>query len=417
MQVDSTRFSSLSPQRQIHLPAPSPAARRLRPIAVTGTNGKTTTTAWIAGVLAAARLTPVMRTSTVGYFLDEEALGLPRDYEAFLDMMGYAATRGARDVVLELTSNALLHGYGAAFPARVAVFTNLSQDHLDKHMSPEAYLYAKSLLFTQMRPDGTAVLNARDDASRILVRSVPKTARVLTYGVPTRGKAWCLADVEAKEVRTSWSGTEVDCVAQAPFTRRAFTLRTQAIGDVFAENALAALTAAVAAGIDLDVALTAIANAPAPPGRFEVMSKNPYVVVDYAHTPDALERTIAAARRLAHGKVTVVFGAAGERDRGKRVPMGVAATAADRVVLTSDNPRGEDPRAIADTVALGLVGLRDVTIELDRRRAIEDAIATANPRDVVLVCGKGHEDVQIIGTKRHPFSDVDVVRGALRGPS
>jgi UDP-N-acetylmuramoyl-L-alanyl-D-glutamate--2,6-diaminopimelate ligase len=399
MQVDSARFRSFAPTGQGHLPAPCTSARALRPIAVTGTNGKTTTTAWIAAALTASRTTPVMRTSTVGYFLDDEPLGLPPDYESFLAMVGYASVRGARDVVLELTSNALLHGYGAAFPASIAVFTNLSHDHLDKHRTPEAYLHAKSLLFAQMSPTGTAVLNARDAACRLLARHIPLGVRVLSYGVPTRGRTWCAPDLDAYEVRTSWAGTEVLCVAKPPFTQRSFMLRTSAIGDVFAENAMAALTAAIAAGIDLDVALRAIAAAPPP------------------HTPDALERTIAAARRLAKGKITVVFGAAGERDAEKREPMGVAATAADRVILTSDNPRRESPREIADGVARGLVGMRDVTIELDRRRAIELAVTAAEPQDVVLVCGKGHEEVQILGTRRVAFSDAEVVRSAVRGRS
>jgi UDP-N-acetylmuramoyl-L-alanyl-D-glutamate--2,6-diaminopimelate ligase len=187
-----------------------------------------------------------------------------------------------------------------------------------------------------------------------------------------------------------------------------------AVGEVFAENALAAYLAAVAAGIEPATAADAISRAAPPPGRFQVVSHNPYVVVDYAHTPDALARTLLAARRLCRGELTVVFGAGGERDTTKRAAMGASASACDRVVLTSDNPRGEDPARIVEQIAWGIADGVSVDVELDRRSAIARAIGRAGPHDVIVVAGRGHETEQLVGTIRMHLSDVDVARAAAR---
>jgi UDP-N-acetylmuramoyl-L-alanyl-D-glutamate--2,6-diaminopimelate ligase len=196
-------------------------------------------------------------------------------------------------------------------------------------------------------------------------------------------------------------------------------IRVRAIGEVYAENALAALLGAVAAGVPPAEAAAAIAASPPPAGRFQVVHEKPYVVVDYAHSPDALARTVAIARGLADrdgARLTVVFGAGGKRDKAKRAPMGEAARPADLVVLTTDNPRDEDPGVIAAAIAEGLAGHPAVRTELDRRRAIESAIADAKANDVVLVAGKGHEVEQIVGAETRRFSDVEVARAALPKP-
>jgi UDP-N-acetylmuramoyl-L-alanyl-D-glutamate--2,6-diaminopimelate ligase len=190
----------------------------------------------------------------------------------------------------------------------------------------------------------------------------------------------------------------------------------RALGEVYAENALAAFLGATAAGVTEDAAARALAEGPPPPGRFEIVHRRPYVVVDYAHSPDALARTVATARALCDGEggtLTVVFGAGGKRDRAKRAPMGEAARPADRVVLTSDNPRDEDPAAIADAIAAGLVGHAGVSRELDRACAIRGALEHVSARDVVVVCGKGHETEQIVGAERRAFSDAAVAREVL----
>ena len=190
----------------------------------------------------------------------------------------------------------------------------------------------------------------------------------------------------------------------------------RAIGDVYAENALAALLGAVAAGVPAAEACAALAEVPPPPGRFEVVHENPYVVVDYAHSPDALARTVQTARKLADvagGKLTVVFGAGGKRDKAKRGPMGEAARAADHVILTTDNPRDEDPAVIARAISEGLRGHARMVTELDRAKAIAMAIDAAADSDVVLIAGKGHETEQFVGSEVCHFSDVDVAKEAL----
>jgi UDP-N-acetylmuramoyl-L-alanyl-D-glutamate--2,6-diaminopimelate ligase len=188
----------------------------------------------------------------------------------------------------------------------------------------------------------------------------------------------------------------------------------RAIGEVHAENALAALAGAVASGVPAEVAARAIAAAPPPPGRFEVVAERPYLVVDYAHSPDALERLVRTAKRIAAGRVTVVFGAGGDRDRAKRAPMGRAARAADRVIVTTDNPRREDPAAIASAIHAGLEGHPRAGTILDRGEAIASAVRDAGPDDVVLVAGRGHEADQVFADGRRPFSDVDVLRRLAR---
>jgi UDP-N-acetylmuramoyl-L-alanyl-D-glutamate--2,6-diaminopimelate ligase len=192
------------------------------------------------------------------------------------------------------------------------------------------------------------------------------------------------------------------------------SFRIRAIGDVYAENALAALGAAISAGVPFANAVAALARAEPPPGRFEVIARRPRVVIDYAHSPDALARTVSIARRLAPARLTVVFGAGGKRDREKRPAMGGAAKPADSVILTSDNPRNEDPAAIAEAIREGLGAHPNVVTELDRRVAIRRAVFEAGPDDVVLIAGRGHETEQIVGSVAVRLSDKDVALEAMR---
>ena len=223
-------------------------------------------------------------------------------------------------------------------------------------------------------------------------------------------------DLVAESVEVTWQGTLVRCRARDASKGLPTEVRVKAIGEVFAENALAALLGAVAAGVPPEAARKAIAYAPPPPGRFEVVSARPWVVVDYAHSPDALARTVTTAKRLAAdggGKLAVVFGAGGKRDKAKRAPMGEAARPANVVVLTSDNPRDEDPADIARAIAEGLKGHPDVRTQLDRRRAIIDTIRKADAKDVILLAGKGHETDQTIGAETKRLSDAEVAIGAI----
>lgn len=410
----------IAPRR---VPPPPAWSSRLFTVGVTGTNGKTTTTAWVAAALRrlarSSGALPVARATTVGFFLDDEPIAVEKSYQGFVDAMHACFERGGRYAAIELTSEALAHGFARAWQCRVGVFTNLTHDHLDAHGSPEHYLASKAQLFVSLQPGATAVLNAGDPVFDLLKEVMPEGVKVLSYAVPSRGAVSGEPDLVATAVDVSWSGTRITCAVRDPASGLPTDVTVRAIGDVYAENALAALLGAVAAGVSPSEAAAALAEAPPPPGRFEVIHERPYVVVDYAHSPDALARTVQIARKLAdqsspaRGKLFVVFGAGGKRDKAKRAPMGEAARPADHVILTTDNPRDEDPALIAAAIEEGLRGHRSVRTELDRRQAIAMTVKAAGEEDVVLIAGKGHETEQQVGTETRHFSDVDVAKEAL----
>ena len=407
------------------VPAPPAWSSQLFTVGVTGTNGKTTTTAWVAAALRrlarSAGVGPVARATTVGFFLDDEPVEIAKTYTGFVDGMSKCAERGGRYAAIELTSEALAHGFARAWQCHVGVFTNLTHDHLDAHGSPEHYLASKAQLFVSLAAGATAVLNAGDPVFELLKEIMPAGVKVLSYAVPSRGPVQGEPDLVATSVDVSWRGTRITCAVKDPASGLPTEVIVRAIGDVYAENALAALLGAVAAGVAPSDARAALADAPPPPGRFEVVHERPYVVVDYAHSPDALARTVQIARKLADGNqpargaLIVVFGAGGKRDKAKRGPMGEAARPADHVILTTDNPRDEDPAVIARAIESGLRGHGSVRTVLDRAAAITMAVKEAGESDVVLIAGKGHEREQIVGDQVREFSDVEVVRGAIEG--
>jgi UDP-N-acetylmuramoyl-L-alanyl-D-glutamate--2,6-diaminopimelate ligase len=396
-------------------PASPDWSERLFTVGVTGTNGKTSTTRWTAACLA--RLArPVAQTTTLGSYLDDAPFDASRDFAGFLATMRAGLDAGGRFAAIEVSSEALARGFARAWPFQVGVFTNLTHDHLDAHGSPEHYLASKAQLFVNLPPGGCAVLNAGDSSSELLAEVLPPGVRVVRYAVPSRGETSGEPELRAVEVEPSWEGTRVTLEGRGELATAPRELRIRAIGDVYAENALAALAAAMVAGVPAEYAAEALARAPVPPGRFEPLraeGSGPRVVVDYAHTPDALARTLAVARTLCAGSLVVVFGAGGDRDRGKRAPMGVAASRADRVVLTSDNPRNEDPARIAAQIHGGIEAQVEVEVELDRRAAIIGAIRAASEDDVIVIAGKGHETDQTAGQRTVPFSDAAVARAAL----
>jgi UDP-N-acetylmuramoyl-L-alanyl-D-glutamate--2,6-diaminopimelate ligase len=406
----------------IPVPAPPDWSRGLFTVGVTGTNGKTSTTRWTAACLA--RLArPVGQTTTLGSYLDDDPFEVTRDFDGFLATMRATLDRGGRYAALELTSEALARGFARAWPCTVGVFTNLTHDHLDAHGSPEHYLASKAQLFVSLPPsEGAAVLNAADPASELIAEVIRPGVRIVRFACPSRGAPVHEPDLLASRVDVSWDGTRVAIEGRGELAGRTPTeLRIRAIGDVYAENALAALAAALVVGVPPCDAAAALAAAPVPRGRFEPVAiadadaGGPRVVVDYAHTPDALARTLAIARSLcAGGRLWVVFGAGGDRDRDKRAPMGAAASAADHVVLTSDNPRREDPAEIAAAIRSGIEGGTDVRVELDRRTAIAGAIRDAADGDVVVIAGKGHETEQTIGSETLAFDDAAEAGAALR---
>lgn len=400
------------------VPAPPDWSRRLFTVGITGTNGKTSTTRWTAACLARVAR-PVAQTTTLGSFLDDAPFEATKDFAGFLATMRAAVDAGGRFASIEMTSEALARGFARAWPCRVGVFTNLTHDHLDAHGSPEHYLASKAQLFVTLPPGGVAVLNGADPASELLAEVIPPGVEVVRYAVPSRGEVAGEPELLAREVEPSWEGTRVVLDGRGALASAPAELRIRAIGDVYAENAIAALSAAIVSGVPAQEAADALAQAPVPRGRFEPVAveggaaAGPRVVVDYAHTPDALARTLAVARRLCNGSLVVVFGAGGDRDKDKRGPMGEAASIADRVVLTSDNPRGEDPARIADAIRAGIAARVDVRVQLDRRAAIREAVTGAAEGDVVLLAGKGHEVDQTIAGVTRPFDDAAEARAAL----
>ena len=378
---------------------------------ITGTNGKTTVAFLLRAILeAAGRQTGLLGTvkSIVGGREEDverttpEAIDLQATFRRMLDA-------GDRACVMEVSSHALELGRAGGIRFATRVFTNLSQDHLDFHPTMEDYFVAKRRLFED---PGPAVINADDEYGRRLIAELETQGDRRPAGEPTTFAVQHPADYRARDVRFDTAGSTFTC--ETPDGRLEITTRLPGLFNV--QNALAALAAARTMGVDSAIARDALAGAARVPGRFEPVDEGQgfAVLVDYAHTPEALENVLRAAREVTRGRLHVVFGAGGDRDRGKRPEMGrIASELADRVIVTSDNPRSEDPAAIVEEILAGTGP--DVERELDRRRAIERAVETAAEGDVVVVAGKGHEQGQELeGGRKVPFDDVTVVRAALR---
>jgi UDP-N-acetylmuramoyl-L-alanyl-D-glutamate--2,6-diaminopimelate ligase len=386
----------------------------LEHVGVTGTNGKTSTTRFVAAALG-SMARPVASFTTIGSFLDEEPIATTKSYRGVLDTILAAKERGGRYAALEVTSEVLALGFAQRWPFRVGVFTNLSHDHLDAHGTPEHYFASKAQLFHALPPGrGIAVVNGCDEVSDLLWEATAPGVRKLAYGVPSRGEARMPLDARARAVAVSLGGTHVTLELGSALGGGTLELTTRAIGEIFAENAVAAFVTALALGAEAAAAAKAIALAAPPPGRFQVVAQAPWIVIDYAHTPDALRRTLTTARQITSGRVCLVFGASGNRDAAKRPVMGAAAANADRVILTSDNARDEDPHVIAAAVREGMPRTLDVQIQLDRAVAIRTAVLEATSDDLIVIAGKGHETTQLIAGVSREFSDADVALRACR---
>jgi UDP-N-acetylmuramoyl-L-alanyl-D-glutamate--2,6-diaminopimelate ligase len=376
---------------------------RLPVVGVTGTNGKTTTAFLIRGLLeAAGRQCGLLGTVTsfVGGTERPTVRTTPEAIElqaTFAEMLA----GGDRACAMEVSSHALALHRADAIHWAVAIFTNLTQDHLDFHGDMEAYFQAKRRLFAAGEPGTTAIVNVDDPYGERL-------ARELGDGVVTVGFSEA-ASVRALDVASDARG--------AGFTLDGRELRIGLPGRFNVLNALCAIAAARALGLDDDTIAQALPRAGAVPGRFEPVDEGQgfTVLVDYSHTPDSLENALRAARELTDGRVLCVFGAGGDRDRGKRPLMGaVAAELADTAIVTSDNPRSEAPEAIVAEILAGTAGHAQPIV--DRREAILHAVGLAEEGDVVLIAGKGHEQGQeLAGGRVVPFDDVTVAREALRG--
>ncbi len=388
--------------------------RELKLIGVTGTNGKTTTTHLIDKILRdQSKETGLIGTihMRIGEVTEEvknttpDALDLQKSFRRMRDV-------NTEYAIIEVSSHALEMGRVRGCNVHTAVFTNLTQDHLDYHKTMENYRYAKSLLFSQLGnsydPDRlkTAVLNADDEASELFATVTP--ARVITYGIDRA------ADVHATDIEITSKGTSFTVQTFAGSVKMDLKL----MGKFNVYNALAATAVGLAEGVSLEAIKDSLEAVAGVNGRFEsVDAGQPFaVLVDYSHTPDSLENALITVKEFAKQRIFCIVGCGGDRDRTKRPIMAQIATKyADRTVLTSDNPRSEEPQAIIDDMLAGLseVAQDRYTAVADRREAIHYAVSQAKPGDVILIAGKGHETYQIIKDQVLPFDDREVAREAI----
>jgi UDP-N-acetylmuramoyl-L-alanyl-D-glutamate--2,6-diaminopimelate ligase len=384
-------------------------SRALHMIGITGTNGKTSVAHWVAQALSQVnRKTAVIGTVGNGFpgALTPTLNTTPDAIELQQRLASYRK-QGATACAMEVSSHGLAQGRANGTTFNVAVLTNLSRDHLDYHGDMDSYADAKARLFNWPGLEWV-VLNV-DDAFGQRLESETRPARVAGYGFQRGavvGEKLRLSQAGLHlEVHTDWGNAELD---------------VPLLGRFNAANLLAVLTTLLVSGVKLDAASQALAHITPPPGRMQTLGgkAHPLVVVDYAHTPDALEKVLATLREIASGgRLICVFGCGGNRDKGKRPLMGqAAARGADEVWVTSDNPRNEEPRHIIEDILAGTGSAKPdhpVHIEPDRARAIFEAIGGAHQGDVVLIAGKGHEDYQEVAGERLPFSDLLVANKAL----
>jgi UDP-N-acetylmuramoyl-L-alanyl-D-glutamate--2,6-diaminopimelate ligase len=387
-------------------------ARRLKLAAVTGTNGKTTTTFLIKHICEKAGLRCGL-LGTVRYEIGDRVLPAvrttPESLEVY-DLLAQIVNAGCKAAAMEVSSHAIALDRVRGLEWDVAVFTNLTQDHLDFHGTMENYFEAKAKLFTDLvdqksKQKPTAVINIDDRYGRLLAERLNKKVSVITYGLGVQ------ADFRASNYHAEFAGTSYQLDARG----KSYLVRVPLIGRFNVANSMAALAAASSMGISLREAILSLGRSPQVPGRLEaVPAKRQFqVFVDYAHSPDALLNVLKTARELSPRKLIVVFGCGGDRDKQKRPLMGrVADDNADFSIITSDNPRKEDPDAIIAEAAKGFRSDRFEKIT-DRAKAIARAIELAQPRDIVLIAGKGHEAYQEFADHTVPFDDIQVARWAL----
>lgn len=388
-------------------------ARALKIAGVTGTNGKTTTT-FLLKQICEATMHRCGLIGTVRYEVGDRILPAARTTPESVEvqeLLWQMRSAGCKAVAMEVSSHALMQERVRGVEFDVAIFTNLTQDHLDYHKSMEAYFDAKARLFTglagQAKKKGKAVINIDDRYGAKLVGRVEKEVPIITYGVGAR------ADFRASNVRIDFNGTSYQVDAGG----KSYLVRLPQIGQFNVYNSLAAIAGASVLGVDVRSAVLALAGAPAVPGRLEAVpaQRNFRVFVDYAHTDDALLNVIKTCRELNPARLIVVFGCGGSRDKTKRPRMGaVVDQHADFAIVTSDNPRQEEPLAIIEDIKPGMIR-GNYEVIADRKEAIFKAIAMAAPRDIVLIAGKGHETYQEFADYTEPFDDVAVARQALEG--
>ena len=390
-------------------------------IGVTGTNGKTTSTYLLAAILDAAGL-PCGRMGTVtvrtgpGPADERDASHTTPEAPEVQSLLREMVDRGCKSCAMEVSSHALVLQRVAGVRFSAAIFTNLTRDHLDFHQDMQQYFLAKRRLFEMLPAGAPAIVNVDDPWGQELAASLP---RVVTYGIQKP------ADIRAVNIHSTLEGLAF----QIDTPKGPMSIRSPLVGRPNVYNILGAAGAAWSIGIQPHSIEAGVAQLDGVPGRFQVVSGSAddvRVVVDYAHTDDALKNLLETARPLTSGRLITVFGCGGDRDRTKRPLMGtVASRLSDLVVLTSDNPRSEDPLRIIDEIKLGIVQPAEpgaprrpatpLVVNADRRAAIGQAIRTAEAGDLVIIAGKGHEKYQVIGDRTIPFDDVEIAQTALAG--
>ncbi|MFW6027371.1 MAG: UDP-N-acetylmuramoyl-L-alanyl-D-glutamate--2,6-diaminopimelate ligase [bacterium] len=377
-------------------------------VAVTGTNGKTSVAGFVRQIWEALGV-PAASVGTLGVIASGDPEPLPHttpDAVVLHSVLAGLKARGFEHVALEASSHGLEQHRLDGVHVKAAAFTNLSRDHLDYHADEDAYLAAKLRLFTEvLAADGIAVLNADAEA----FGEVAEAARARGLTILEVGRAGTGLRLAAQEPSVDGQAIAVEAGGKR------YEIRLPLVGAFQASNVLLAAGLVMAAGAEARDVLPCLEHLRGAPGRMELVTRTASgaaVIVDYAHTPDALRTVLQALRPHAQGKLAVVFGCGGDRDRGKRPEMGrVAAQLADRVIVTDDNPRSEDPAAIRKEILNACPGAREIG---DRAVAIEEAVRSLEQGDVLVVAGKGHETGQIVGGTVHPFSDAQVVRTAAQ---
>ena len=408
IQVENVRRAMALAAAEVH----HHPSRELQLVGITGTNGKTTTAYLLASIPEAAG-EPVAMTGTVEYRLGSERRKAERTTPEATDMqrlLRRAVEIGCKTAVMEASSQAMDFHRCDALEYAVAVFSNLTRDHLDYHKTMENYWYAKQRLFDGRlgsKPK-TSVINVDDSYGvELAARLESDGLRVVRYAVKAE------ADITAEDAEFSLDGMRFNL--KTPVGSHEF--HSPLVGPPHIYNTLAAVATGLALGHELDVITRALQKCTGAPGRFERVPHDGdfAVVVDYAHSDDALLNVLRTARDVTKGKIITVFGCGGDRDRSKRAPMGEAAgSLSDVVILTSDNPRTEDPEKILADVEVGIQKTGKPYRKIaDRREAIDQAISAASSNDLVLIAGKGHEDYQILGRETFPFDDKEVAREAL----
>lgn len=379
-------------------------SKNINLIGVTGTNGKTTVTHLIQRIVEESEEKCAL-IGTLGYKVSSadsyhDAKHTTPQAPELQQTLAKICEDKINYVAMEVSSHALEQNRAGGCDFKGAVFTNLTQDHLDYHITMNNYFDAKAILFKNLEPGSFAVINSDDEFAQRFIDVLPQGVKIYTYGIKNESA------VMASNVDFSIHGAKFDC----KIFDETKTVKLQMNGMFSVYNALAALTAGLAAGIDADVCIKALEATKSVDGRFEIVNKQPLVIVDYAHTPDGLQNVLRAARELTTGenRLICLFGCGGDRDATKRPKMGkIADELSDIVVVTSDNPRSEDPQLIISDIMSGIksINTQKVYVESDRGVAISMLKNIAKPNDVVIIAGKGHEDYQILKNETIHFDD------------